>query len=181
MVTPKNKKAFVVAGSIGAVVVVALGGRLAYTEDARRAMDDYDRKVKAAVNDPALKAAWAEKIRVIERRWAPKDEPWAGCDEATLQKYADQQQPVGSAQSWYVPTEASCYARKLAGEELNREAREWEIEELGTYEGWAYDQSGLAKYHRWLKYPLELRRRVRDGEKGLMLGEWWKWVSQYVF
>lgn len=176
--------AAVAAAAIAGVVVAAVGGRLAYTETARADYADYERKAQEAINDPALRAAWARKLEAIDEKRRKGEADWGDCENISEEERTGHEQwlEYEKTMPWHLPSkpiysaEDACYNRKLARQEQSNEMAEMEKDALGTYESWAVEQSGIDKHHRWTRYPKELVERVMKGERGLMLGKFWNYI-----
>jgi hypothetical protein len=138
-------------------------------------MNDFEKSYQDAIRSDFLKSKWSDKIRLIEDSWnkyAPSTEE---CNLEPEDK-ARWERDYLLFQGRTVDANEECRAN-------NQKLREWvdgnkEIHKmhLGSYENWAYKQSGLEKYHQWLKYPNDLRERLAKGERGLMLGDIWKYL-----
>ncbi|MBM5790727.1 MAG: hypothetical protein FJ053_03020 [Cyanobacteria bacterium M_surface_10_m1_298] len=170
-IKPKNTTAVVLA-ALGGALLLAAGARIAYIETARATMEDCDRKIDEAINNPVLKASWAKKLETIE---AKKQKHLDGNKDWC--KNPEEQQPSNLPSGTYLAdphwfcNESQLLLLEHLEKEFNAEALE-----LGSYDQWAVKQAGIDKWHPWNRYPKELSQRLRMGERGLMLGPFWKFI-----
>lgn len=127
-------------------------GRLAYTENARSQMIDFNAKTAAAKNDPALRREYDEKLGAHLKAKCS-----ISAEEASEQR--------------------NDYIR-LFGKDTDplRECEKEETGRFGYYETWVEEQLNLEASHPWAQYPSELKDRLSRGERGLLLGSFWKYI-----
>lgn len=167
-------KAMIAYGLLG-VLSAGVGGRLLYIELARWDMNDHNNKYDRAFADIALKAAWDNKIKNIEQGWdelMPKNEPCGLSSDIKADWEGDYKRFTGLT----VDGEEECNKSRERAREYMEANKQVEKNELGTYGDWVLKQTGLEKYHRWYKYPADLRERITRGEQGLMLGKFWEYI-----
>lgn len=155
--------------------MILVGLRLHYIEVARSDMNDFNQRYRQALESETLRAKWGDKTRRIESYWdsvAPAAES-CSLDEETKRKWEnDYQKHAGLT----VDGEKECNKQMRRLREDMQAYKQGAIDRLGTYEDWAIRQSGLLKYHRWTRYPNDLRERIARGERGLMLGKIWEYM-----
>ena len=177
--TAKEQRAkTIVAASIGGLLVLAVGGRLAYTEMARSAMNDYERRVTAAIADPEAKRTWDRKLEAIEAKYTKEGKQGSDCEGMSDQVPVPTTREPGE---YWIPDSPVtdrevCFTREEEADAKATAEKVTAIEALGTYEAWAVMRSGVHKTHRWTKYPKDLQARIRNGERGLMLGRFWNYI-----
>jgi hypothetical protein len=174
------RRSAVIASTAGGAIAILVGGRLVYTEIARNSMMDYDRQTKAIVNNTQLREIWEGKEKNLNKKYelliARNSESCRMNKEQALayEKEVEKYELVPS--SVKVNAEAHCLERAYQVGLGLEEEKNREIEDLGTYENWAINQSGIYKYHPWLRYPEDLRRRISSGERGLLIGNPLKYI-----
>jgi hypothetical protein len=157
------------------LLALSAGGRLIYIEIARWDMNDYQRKYDEAIASEGLKEKWGEKVNKFEKDWTdlmPEDKPCSLNQETKLKWEDDAMKYTGLT----VDGEEECNRVRQKSKEWLEANKEMGKNELGTYEIWVFKQTGLEKFHRWLKYPKDLRDRIERGEKGLMIGKFWEYI-----
>jgi hypothetical protein len=173
-----KQNALIAWGTAG-LIALTVGGRIYYTEAARAHMNDYNDKVDKIFKDAALKAEWSRKNEIIDAKYREEDAARGDCKFSEQEKteYKINLRNMGQLPHWAdVNVKNHCFIRKEDVREDAEINRQLDKEALGTYEEWAYKQSGIDKTHIWLKYPLELRERIIKGERGLMLGKFWEYI-----
>lgn len=172
-----NRTAQWTYGLLG-ILSLAVGGRLLYTEMARNDMTDYNRKVEVIFKDETLRAKWAQMLTAVSRKYDRED----SSDKCRFNEEQKVEYEASIRQGEFIPdnvklnVEAHCHRRMLAAQQVLQDTWSLETEALGTFEDWAVTQSGIEKYHRWMKYPKDLRVRILNGERGLLLGNFWEYI-----
>lgn len=118
-------------------------------------MNDYNRKRDAALADPILKEMWDNRDNRVN----------------SSDTYENEQHNNPSEQ--YQNSYGFDFESNLENIELIKQAIA--EEERREYKNWVEGRTGL-RNHRWLLYPEDLRQRIRNGERGLMLGHFWKYI-----
>ena len=166
-------------GAIG-VITFAAGGRVLHTEIARSDMIDFNQQVESIFKNERLKAQWAEKIARVDRKYQEQERKLRNCDFNEVER-REYEERVTKSESLprgvQVNAETHCFLRKMKSQDDAALQKSLEIESMGSYEHWAIMQSGIEKSHRWLKYPQDLRERIGKGERGLLLGKFWKYLQ----
>jgi len=170
----------VIASTVGGVMALLVGGRLIYTETARNSMMNYDEQVKSIVNNPLLLAAWEEKEKKLDKRYEKMIERNRESCRMNKEQAREYEEEVYEYEiipsSVRMNAEAHCLDRAYKIGKTMEEEKNREVEDLGTYQNWAVDQSGIDKYHPWLKYPGDIRKRISSGERGLLIGNPLKYI-----
>jgi hypothetical protein len=174
------RRTTVITSTLSGVIALLVGGRLIYTEIARNRMMDYEEQTKAIVNNPRLIATWEETERRVNKKYeiiiarnierCQMNKEQAREYEEEVEKYEFMPSSVK------VNAEAHCLDRASKLGQSMEEEKKREIEDLGTYQNWAIDQSGIDKHHPWLRYPEDLRKRILLGERGLLIGNPLKYI-----
>ena len=172
------RKGYAVAYAVAAFFILGAGGRLIYTELARSDMINYIKSAEEIHKNAALKAKWNERVRQIDAYWERKaPEPTCSPNAEIKEKRVDDNVTYkDQITNQILYGESDCAKVNEYVRELREEGKLTDKNKLGFYEDWALKQSGINDYHRWMKYPQELRERVMKGERGLMLGKFWEYI-----
>ncbi len=170
----------VIASTVGGVIALLVGGRLIYTETARNSMMNYDEQVKAIVNNPLLLAAWEEKEKKVINKYETiikRNREGCRMNKKQAREYEEEVDKYELIPSGVrVNAEAHCLDKAYKIGKTMEEEKNREVEDLGTYQNWAVEQSGIGKYHPWLRYPGDIRKRISSGERGLLIGNPLKYI-----